>query len=153
MKLPCSKSIFAIFFVAGSLLTGDSIVNGQVHASSIGKTGLPLPRFVSIKSQRVNMRVGPGKQYKEQFDSVKLIIRYAPELLFVQDKRGFTPLNYVPKDSWKDWRRFLERYRKLIRCKAQLITFQQSRANLQATLQKAQSAMSLLSSGKALPVS
>ena len=64
MKLPCSKSIFAILFVAGSLLTGDSIVNGQVHASSIGKTGLPLPRFVSIKSQRVNMRVGPGKQYK-----------------------------------------------------------------------------------------
>ncbi|WEX12028.1 SH3 domain-containing protein [Chelativorans sp. AA-79] len=28
-----------------------------------GPSGLPLPRFVSLKSGRVNMRVGPGTQY------------------------------------------------------------------------------------------
>ena len=28
-----------------------------------GPSGLPLPRFVSLKAERVNMRVGPGKQY------------------------------------------------------------------------------------------
>ncbi|MEM9573646.1 MAG: SH3 domain-containing protein [Pseudomonadota bacterium] len=28
-----------------------------------GPSGLPLPRFVSLKSQRVNMRVGPGRDY------------------------------------------------------------------------------------------
>ncbi|MGB7432386.1 MAG: SH3 domain-containing protein [Ahrensia sp.] len=28
-----------------------------------GPSGLPLPRFVSLKAQNVNMRVGPGKQY------------------------------------------------------------------------------------------
>lgn len=28
-----------------------------------GPSGLPLPRFVSLKAARVNMRVGPGKQY------------------------------------------------------------------------------------------
>lgn len=28
-----------------------------------GPSGLPLPRFVSLKVERVNMRVGPGKQY------------------------------------------------------------------------------------------
>ncbi|MEQ8401167.1 MAG: SH3 domain-containing protein [Roseitalea porphyridii] len=30
---------------------------------SRGPSGLPLPRFVSLKAERVNMRVGPGKQY------------------------------------------------------------------------------------------
>ncbi|WP_274423781.1 SH3 domain-containing protein [Chelativorans sp. YIM 93263] len=28
-----------------------------------GPSGLPLPRFVSLKSSRVNMRVGPGTKY------------------------------------------------------------------------------------------
>jgi SH3-like domain-containing protein len=34
------------------------------HAQSTkGATGLPLPRFVSLKSKRVNLRVGPGLDY------------------------------------------------------------------------------------------
>jgi SH3-like domain-containing protein len=28
-----------------------------------GKSGLPLPRFVSLKSGRVNSRIGPGVTY------------------------------------------------------------------------------------------
>ncbi len=28
-----------------------------------GITGLPLPRFVSLKSKRVNLRIGPGRDY------------------------------------------------------------------------------------------
>ncbi|MEM6496153.1 MAG: SH3 domain-containing protein [Pseudomonadota bacterium] len=28
-----------------------------------GKSGLPLPRFVSLKSNPVNLRTGPGRQY------------------------------------------------------------------------------------------
>lgn len=32
------------------------------HAAG-GSTGLPLPRFVSLKSANVNMRVGPGRDY------------------------------------------------------------------------------------------
>lgn len=28
-----------------------------------GPSGLPLPRFVSLKSGRVNLRIGPGKDY------------------------------------------------------------------------------------------
>ncbi|MEL6502945.1 MAG: SH3 domain-containing protein [Pseudomonadota bacterium] len=39
---------------------GDSVVG----ATKIGKeTGLPLPRFVSLKANVVNMRVGPGRKY------------------------------------------------------------------------------------------
>jgi SH3-like domain-containing protein len=32
------------------------------HAQSAGKgpSGLPLPRFVSLKATRVNLRIGPG---------------------------------------------------------------------------------------------
>ena len=36
----------------------------DVSAQQIGKSGLPLPRYVSLKSGKVNMRVGPGKQFK-----------------------------------------------------------------------------------------
>jgi SH3-like domain-containing protein len=33
------------------------------HAAGVGPSGLPLPRFVSLKSKRVNLRVGPGSDY------------------------------------------------------------------------------------------
>ncbi|MFZ5834081.1 MAG: SH3 domain-containing protein [Pseudomonadota bacterium] len=35
----------------------------ETNAPNIGVSGLPLPRFVSITSARVNLRVGPGRQY------------------------------------------------------------------------------------------
>ena len=38
---------------------------GGGPARKIGRvTGLPLPRYVSLKSRSVNMRVGPGTQYR-----------------------------------------------------------------------------------------
>ncbi len=36
-------------------------------AQTVGASGLPLPRFVSLKSTRVNMRVGPGRDYHVQW--------------------------------------------------------------------------------------
>lgn len=36
---------------------------GSVGQEARGPSGLPLPRFVSIKARRVNMRVGPGRDY------------------------------------------------------------------------------------------
>lgn len=30
----------------------------------LGKSGMPIPRFVSLKAGRVNVRVGPGEDYK-----------------------------------------------------------------------------------------
>ena len=33
-------------------------------ASVVGKSGLQVPRFVSLKAGRVNVRVGPGEDYK-----------------------------------------------------------------------------------------
>lgn len=34
-----------------------------MRTSSIGASGLPLPRFVSLKSAKVNLRIGPGLNY------------------------------------------------------------------------------------------
>ncbi len=42
-------------------------MNPALPASAAGEqiktSGLPLPRYVSLKSARVNMRVGPGRDY------------------------------------------------------------------------------------------
>lgn len=39
----------------------------SASAQQVGPSGLPLPRFVSLKSDRVNVRAGPGQQYKTQW--------------------------------------------------------------------------------------
>src|SRR5690606_37092212 len=33
------------------------------QGAAVGPSGLPLPRFVSLKSNRVNLRIGPGLNY------------------------------------------------------------------------------------------
>lgn len=50
------------FLLAAALLV---VFPYQVAAQAVSKgdTGLPLPRFASIKASRVNMRVGPGTDY------------------------------------------------------------------------------------------
>lgn len=41
----------------------DRIVTGSVVPVRKGPSGLPLPRFVSLKSDRINVRAGPGQDY------------------------------------------------------------------------------------------
>ncbi|PHP69058.1 hypothetical protein CSC94_03535 [Zhengella mangrovi] len=36
---------------------------GEAKAATLGPSGLPLPRFVSIKASKVNLRIGPGTNY------------------------------------------------------------------------------------------
>lgn len=43
---------------------GVTVSTSLALAETKGASGLPLPRFVSLKAKRVNMRVGPGRQYK-----------------------------------------------------------------------------------------
>ncbi|MEM7215797.1 MAG: SH3 domain-containing protein [Pseudomonadota bacterium] len=50
---------FAVDF-AGYEITSPA----KAQSTNIGKSGFPIPRFVSLKSKRVNMRIGPGKQFK-----------------------------------------------------------------------------------------
>lgn len=44
------------------LFTAALVPSGRILAKT-GPSGLPLPRFVSINSDRVNVRKGPGQQY------------------------------------------------------------------------------------------
>ena len=59
------SGIVASLLLAGVFaLVPDSPVHAQTTgAIQRGPTGLPLPRFVSLKASRVNLRVGPGQDY------------------------------------------------------------------------------------------
>jgi SH3-like domain-containing protein len=49
----------AVAAIAGTALTAPE----EAKPAETGPSGLPLPRFVSLKSDRVNMRQGPGVDY------------------------------------------------------------------------------------------
>ncbi|RUY75536.1 hypothetical protein EN962_22910, partial [Mesorhizobium sp. M7A.F.Ca.CA.001.09.2.1] len=46
-----------------SLTAAQSAAAPAQSVVTLGPSGLPLPRFVSLKSGRVNSRVGPGANY------------------------------------------------------------------------------------------
>lgn len=58
-------------FVTASSLTLYLSTPGLTQSSGAGGSGLPVPRFVSLKSQNVNMRVGPGKEFQVAWKFVK----------------------------------------------------------------------------------
>ena len=39
---------------------------------------------------------------------VELILNKEPQLLFISDKRGHTPLDYARKEHWETWNRYFE---------------------------------------------
>jgi SH3-like domain-containing protein len=61
MKSPFQKIPVAAL-AAAMLLASVDFTLAFAQADK-GATGLPLPRFVSLKSKKVNLRVGPGKDY------------------------------------------------------------------------------------------
>lgn len=61
-------SLIAIALLAAAFFT---VGPSSALAVEKGASGLPLPRYVSLKSSRVNMRIGPGRDYKVQWLYVK----------------------------------------------------------------------------------
>lgn len=61
-KMQLIKSLLALIIAS----SGFSLASAE-----IGKSGLPLPRFVSLKSKKVNMRVGPGSEYQVEWMYIK----------------------------------------------------------------------------------
>lgn len=47
-----------------SLPGGAKAASGSDPGVQTGASGLPVPRFVSLKASRVNVRIGPGEDYK-----------------------------------------------------------------------------------------
>ncbi|MAY63000.1 MAG: hypothetical protein CML29_12375 [Rhizobiales bacterium] len=56
-----SKAMAVVLVAASVCLPAIGAANAQ--NAGRGASGLPLPRFVSIKAERVNLRVGPGRDY------------------------------------------------------------------------------------------
>ncbi len=48
----------------GGLLAGPAVTAAAAQTARLGPSGLPLPRFVSLKSNTVNVREGPGEDYR-----------------------------------------------------------------------------------------
>lgn len=48
------------------------------------------------------------------FSLMELLIKHAPEQLFLADVRGHTPLSYVRKHDWAEWKRFLSERESLL---------------------------------------
>lgn len=66
-RLCCTAAVGAVITLAG--LAGPAFAQAP-DGPSAGKgsvSGLPIPRFVSLKSDEVNLRAGPGKDYPTQW--------------------------------------------------------------------------------------
>jgi hypothetical protein len=61
------------------------------------------------------------------FKLVYLLLQVAPELLFVQDHRGHTPLAYVPRRRWGAWNAFLQKHRVFLRASVRSLRFDRAK--------------------------
>ena len=63
-------SILAPVFlwVAATSLPSPAVAQDITGSIETGASGLPLPRFVSLKSSRINMRAGPGRDYRVEWN-------------------------------------------------------------------------------------
>lgn len=56
------RALLGAMLIAALALGGAT--DALAQAGQVGPSGLPLPRFVSLKSDRVNVRQGPGDNYR-----------------------------------------------------------------------------------------
>jgi SH3-like domain-containing protein len=66
----------------------NSSIPAATKIMSVGKSGLPLPRFASLQANEVNMRQGPGKEYK-------ILWKYKRKYLPVEIDAEFGPWRRV----------------------------------------------------------
>ena len=70
----------------------------QSNSSQIGtETGLKIPRYVSIKSNEVNVRVGPSKNYPI---SIKYVTKNVPIEIIEEHKDWRKILDYYENTGW-----------------------------------------------------
>ncbi len=66
------------------------------------------------------------------FQVFRYLIQQSPELLFVKDERGHSPLQYVPQACSHEWVTFLKDYHTFLRMTVQMLSFAQARQTLAA---------------------
>ncbi|MHB1218855.1 MAG: SH3 domain-containing protein [Alphaproteobacteria bacterium] len=60
------RNIISALFLALSLCAGSAafaVAPSETEGSDKGESGLPIPRFVSLRADEVNLRTGPGVRY------------------------------------------------------------------------------------------
>lgn len=63
---------FVIVLLLALAAMGGTAIPAMAQAAQVGSSsGLPLPRFVSVRNAPVNVRVGPGTQYQVAFTFVR----------------------------------------------------------------------------------
>jgi len=80
------RALFLPFCLLSIILS----TNVTAQAQSMGESGMPIPRFISISASEAFMRTGPGRQYP---------------ILWVY-KRTFLPLKVV--DEYGAWRQVVD---------------------------------------------
>lgn len=65
--------------------------------------------------------------HKPNFEVVMLLLQTSPELLFIVDHRGATPLTYVPREAWGTWCQFLQDNRQFLRDMVKGLRFDRAR--------------------------
>ena len=55
-------ALAVLLIASGALIGGYQAAHAQ--GASLGSSGFPVPRFVSLKSDRVNVRVGPSRDHR-----------------------------------------------------------------------------------------
>lgn len=66
VRIPSLSAAFATVLAAALLsapIPPAAAQDTEVRTGSVGASGLPLPRFVSLKAAKVNSRIGPGSNY------------------------------------------------------------------------------------------
>jgi Ankyrin repeats (many copies)/Ankyrin repeat len=51
---------------------------------------------------------------RPNFEVIRILLRAVPDYLRIADNRGFTPLQYIPRDTWGVWNDFLEQNPRLV---------------------------------------
>lgn len=77
------------------LLIGAGLVGAAPRA--IGPSGLPLPRYASLKAKRVNVRVGPGTAYPVEWTYVK---RWLPVEIYQEYGNWRRIRDWEGNDGW-----------------------------------------------------
>lgn len=55
------------WMIATMLMLFATAAQAEVEASILNPSGLPIPRYVSLKHNEINVRVGPGKRYPTRY--------------------------------------------------------------------------------------
>jgi hypothetical protein len=110
-------------YLAGTnLQCANKFQESLVHA--VARRGLPdmLTYLHSVAGVSLRVCCDGGRTVlhdaswtsQPEFSSIRIILQDCPDLLYITDKRGFTPLDYIPKEAHEAWNAWLAENKHLV---------------------------------------